>query len=128
MTSEAIIDNRLFVRLDLDHSLRANSFFQTNVANRAHLASQLLLYETVIIPTIDFGVIPALINWFGVKTFEDILESSAIRFIRRKNILAYAGNGNGICMITIDPSEKSHFNGGKKQFLVKTWKLRLNFN
>lgn len=109
MTSEAIIDNRLFVRLDLDHSLRANSFFQTNVANRAHLASQLLLYGTVIIPTIDFGVIPTLINWFGLKNFEETLESSAIKFVRRKGILGYVGNGNGISTFTILPGESKGF-------------------
>ena len=109
MASESIIDNRLFVRLDLDHSLRANSFFQTNPANRAHLISQLLLYETVIIPTIDFGVVPTLINWFGLNTFEEVLEAAAIKFVRRNGILGYAGNGNGISTFTIFPGEGSPF-------------------
>jgi len=109
MTSESIIDNRLFVRLDLDHSLRANSFFQTNIANRAHLASQLLLYDAIIIPTIDFGIIPILINWFGLKDFEAALESSALKFVRRKGILGYVGNGNGISTFTILPSENMVF-------------------
>jgi len=109
MASKSIIDNRLFVRLDLDHSLRANSFFQTNVANRAHLASQLLLYDTIIIPTIDFGIIPTLINWFGLKDFEAALELSAVKFVRRKGILGYAGNGNGISTFTILPGENMVF-------------------
>ena len=103
MASEAIVDNKLFVRLDLDHSLRANSFFQTNVANRAHLSSQLLLYETIIIPTNDFGIVPSLINWFGLHNFEEALEAAAIKFVRRKGILGYAGNGNGISAFTIFP-------------------------
>lgn len=103
MASEAIIDNKLFVRLDLDHSLRANSFFQTNIANRAHLISQLLLYETIIVPTNDFGIVPTLINWFGLHNFEEILDAAAIKFVRRKGILGYAGNGNGISAFTIYP-------------------------
>lgn len=109
MTSKSIVDNRLFVRLDLDHSLRANSFFQTNAVNRAHLASQILLYDTVIIPTVDFGIIPTLINWFGVKDFENAIESSTIKFIRRKGILGYAGNGNGISTFLIRPGENMTF-------------------
>jgi hypothetical protein len=109
MPSESIIDNKLFVRLDLDHSLRANSFFQTNVVNRAHLISQLLLYETVVIPTVDFGIIPTLINWFGLNSFEEVIESSAVKFVRRKGILGYVGNGNGIIAFTILPGERKDF-------------------
>lgn len=109
MTSESIVDNRLFVRLDLDHSLRANSFFQTNVVNRAHLISQLLLFETIIVPTNDFGIVPTLINWFGLNKFEEVIEAEAIKFVRRKGILGYAGNGNGISAVTILPGENSGF-------------------
>jgi hypothetical protein len=109
MASESIVDNKLFVRLDLDHSLRANSFFQTNFVNRAHLISQLLLYETVIIPTVDFGIVPILINWFGLNNFEEVIELSAVKFVRRKGILGYAGNGNGINTFTIRPDEEKAF-------------------
>ena len=109
MPSEAIVDNKLLVRLDLDHSLRANSFFQVDIANRAHLASQLLLYETIIIPTIDFGIIPTLINWFGLSIFEEMIDTTAIKFVRRKNLLGYVGNGNGINTFTIISSKESPF-------------------
>ena len=58
MTFPSILDNRLFIRLDLDHPLRANSFFQSETANLAHFASQLLLYDVIIIPSTDFGIVP----------------------------------------------------------------------
>lgn len=109
MTSDAIIDHGLFVRLDLDHSLRANSFFQINVANRAHLANQLLLYDSIIIPTIDFGIIPTLINWFGQRNFEEALDASALRFVRQTGILGYIGNGTGITPFTIYPPASKEF-------------------
>ena len=109
MTSDAILDHGLFVRLDLDHSLRANSFFQINAANRAHLASQLLLYDTIIIPTIDFGIIPTLINWFGQRNFEEALDVSALKFIRRTGILGYIGNGIGLSTFTIFPPDNKEF-------------------
>jgi hypothetical protein len=109
MTSESIVDNKLFVRLDLDHSLRANSFFLTNPSNRAHLAGQLLLYDSIIIPTTDFGIIPILISWFGLKTFEATLDTSALRFVRRNGILGYAGNGVGISGFSIQPRNDRNF-------------------
>ena len=109
MASEAIVDNKLLIRLDLDHSLRANSFFQTNLANRAHLISQLLLYETIIVPTHDFGIVPILINWFGLKYFEEILNKAVIKFVQRKGILGYVGNGNGISTFTIQPGVDKKF-------------------
>lgn len=104
MESNSIIDSRLFVRLDLDISLKANSLFQTNPNNRAHLASQLLLYDKIIIPTKDFGIVPVLINWLGLKTFIKALESDAFSFLHRKTLIGYAGNGNGISEFIISGS------------------------
>jgi hypothetical protein len=68
-----------------------------------------LLYETVVVPTNDFGIVPTLINWFGQKKFEEVLEAEAIKFVRRKGILGYVGNGNGISAFTILPGESSGF-------------------
>jgi hypothetical protein len=105
MESDSIIDSRLFVRLDLDVSLKANSLFQTNPNNRAHLASQLLLYDKIIIPTKDFGIVPILINWLGLRTFIKALESDTFSFLHRKSLIGYAGNGTGISEIIISGSE-----------------------
>ena len=72
----------------------------------AHLASQLLLYDTVIIPTTDFGIVPILISWLGLDQFKAALKSSAIGFLRRPRLLGYVGNGNGISTFVIKPGEK----------------------
>lgn len=109
MRSEKIIDSRLSINLNLDHTLRANSFFLTNPANRAHLANQLLLYDKVVIPTKDFGIVPILIYWFGPKDFERVLKSGAIYFLDRPSLLGYAGNGVGISGFIIQPSESRSF-------------------
>ena len=109
MRSKEIIDSRLSINLDLDHTLKANSFFLTNPANRAHLANQLLLYDKVIIPTKDFGIVPILIYWFGLKDFERVLKSGAIYFLHRPSLLGYAGNGVGISGFIIQPSEIKPF-------------------
>jgi len=105
MQSDSIIDSKLFVRLDLDISLKANSLFQTDPNNRAHLASQLLLYDKITIPTKDFGILPILINWLGTKTFIEALESDTFSFLHRKALLGYQGSGSGISEFTVLCSE-----------------------
>lgn len=107
MKSYSIVDSRLFISLDLDISLKANSLFQSNSNNRAHLANQLLLYDQIIIPTKDFGIVPILINWMSLKIFNKALDSDAFLFIHRKDLLGYAGNGVGISGFVISPGEDS---------------------
>lgn len=104
MKSQTILDSRLFVRLDLDHSLKANSLFQTEPANRGHLGAQLLLYEKILIPTNDFGIVPILINWLGLSTFRAAIEASAFGFVRQRGSIGYAGNGVGLCPFEITTS------------------------
>lgn len=105
MQSDSIIDSKLFVRLDLDISLKANSLFQIDPNNRAHLGSQLLLYDKITIPTKDFGILPILINWLGTKTFVEALESDTFSFLHRKALLGYQGGGSGISEFTFQGSE-----------------------
>lgn len=93
---DAIVDSRLYVKHDVGHADLRNAAFFADPANRAHLASQFLIYEHVIIPTNDFAVVPALINWMGIAAFEEALDSGAITFLRRLGILGYAGNGLGL--------------------------------
>lgn len=109
MRSDKIIDNHLSINHNLDHALRVNSMFSTNPTNRAHLANQLLLYDKVVIPTKDFGIVPILINWFGLKNFEDVLASSAIYFLHRPSLLGYAGNGVGISGFIISATKDKPF-------------------
>jgi hypothetical protein len=105
--SNAIVDSRLHAKHDLGRADVRNAHFFGQPANRAHFGSQLLLYEHVIIPTNDFAIVPALIQWLGQEHFEAALDCGAIRFLRRTGLLGYAGNGNGIGGFVInDTSEK----------------------
>jgi len=99
--SENIVDSRLWIRLDLDISLKGNLLFQIDPKNRAHLASQFLLYDKIIIPTKDYGIIPILISWMGLSTFTRALETNSLGFIYLKSLLAYSGMGSGLSEIII---------------------------
>lgn len=109
MKSDTIIDSRLWISHDLTRTEERNSAFRANSANRAHLANQLLLYDRIVVPTNDFGIVPILINWFGLGHFKYTLESGSISFLRRIGLLGYAGNGNGICTFEIHPTSKKPF-------------------
>jgi len=106
---EAIVDGRLLVRLDLDHSLKANSLFLADSVGRSHLANQLLLYESIIIPTKDFGILPILISWLGLGLATHLLKSRAIEFLHLPSMLSYVGNGVGISAFLIKPSDSRSF-------------------
>lgn len=95
MRSDVIVDSRLSINHNLDHSLRANSLFLASSDKRAHLATQLLIYDKIVIPTKDFGIAPILIYWFGLKGFERALNSETINFLHRASLLGYGGSGAG---------------------------------
>jgi len=96
MPSSEIVDSRLFVRLDLSNANQLNQRFRKDRAYFAHLASQLLLYDRVLIPTHDYGVVPSLIHWMDINLLHEMLESNALGFIRRRGLFGYLGNGLGI--------------------------------
>jgi len=96
----------LLVRLDLSNAASINQAFADNLKNLAHLGSQLLLYDRVLVPTYDFGVLPILVSWLGVDLLAEILEADALAFIRRHGLLGYVGNGNGISTFGIQSGDK----------------------
>lgn len=107
--SHSIVDARLFVRLDVDQAPVQNETFAADISNLGHLCEQLLLFETIIIPTTDFGIVPTLIHWLGASIFQEAIENKVLMFARRTGFLGYAGNGNGICTFVIKPSPKQSF-------------------
>lgn len=109
MRSDAIVDSRMSINHNLDHTLKVNSFFLINRANLAHLANQLLIYDKIIIPTKDFGIVPILIYWFGLRNFEKILHQNSIFFLHKPSLFGYGGNGLGLSGFVIEPSKEKSF-------------------
>ena len=109
MPSEAVVDNRLFISLNLTPAPRVNAQFRDNPNNRAHLANQLLIYDRIVIPTKDYGIVPILAGWLGINDFLDALETNTFGFVHQSAMLGYAGNGAGIVSFVIGPSETREF-------------------
>lgn len=102
MPSDSIVDGRLFTKLDIFSAGSINSAVLTDRDLFGHLASQLLLYERIVIPTYDFGIVPALVTWFGSDLYSELVNEGTLAFIRRKGLLGYVGNGNGISTFGIE--------------------------
>lgn len=107
--TNSIIDTKLYVPLHLGDIPQQNRDFMTNRQNIAHLGSQLLLYDRILVPTMDFGIVPVLIEWMGLRLFLEALSTGAFFFIRRREMVGYGGNGLSISGFRIDDTQASPF-------------------
>ena len=113
---DSIVDSTLHPKHYGAHGDQRNLSFFSQPKLRSYFISQLLLYEHLIIPTNDFGVVPSLITWMGADAFEEALDCRSIRFLRRKGVLGYLGNGNGINEFKIADTPQKPFSWWDKAF------------
>lgn len=73
-----------------------NQQIRSSAATKGLLASQALLYDTIVVPTMDFGIVPALVEWFSLPVLHEALESETIKFLRYPAMIGYGGNGAGV--------------------------------
>lgn len=104
-----IFDGRLLVRHALGDPRPINDGLRQNQAYLAHLLNQLLLHDTVILPTHDFGVLWALLDWFGVDRLLEMFDSGAIRLLHKKGLLVYAGGGASVSTVLVQPAKGRRF-------------------
>lgn len=99
MKSESIVDNRLLIRHNFTGFYEKNLKFQSNSFVKGHLANQLLLYDKIIIPTRDFGIIPVLIKWMGLNLFNKAIDIDTFYFLRIKDVVGYFHNDGIVTFI-----------------------------
>jgi hypothetical protein len=73
-----------------------NQQIRSSGATKGLLASQALLYDTIVVPTTDFGIVPALVEWLSLPVLRGALESETIKFLRYPAMIGYGGNGAGV--------------------------------
>ena len=95
-------DNHLSIRFNLGESSQSNDQFKSNPSNKSHFAAQLLLYDRILIPTRDFGIIPILTHWCGIDGLNNLIENNALLFIWEKHTISYGGNGFGLTRMAVD--------------------------
>jgi hypothetical protein len=75
-----------------------NNQLRESQAARGILAGQALLYDTIVIPTMDFGILPAILHWLSLPMLREAVDDGSIRLIRFPKIVGYGGNGAGIIL------------------------------
>jgi hypothetical protein len=114
--ADAIVDGSLYPRHYTSQLEQRNNTYFSAPSMPSHFASQLLLYEHVIIPTNDFAIVPAILQWMGQDAFEDALEAEAVAFLRRKGSLMYGGNGTGLNEYKISDTPEKPFDWARRAF------------
>jgi hypothetical protein len=76
-----------------------------------------LLYDQIIIPTVDFSIVVVLASWLGPKNLLQSLRNGQIRFVRYKGAIGYVGNGNGLALFFI----KSDGEAARATYHDMTW-------
>lgn len=100
----SLLETELYVRHDFSpNTFLKNDALRYELRRRGLLAEKLLLYDTLVIPTHDCGIIPVLIVWLGPSLFEELLDEGAIQFCRLQSFVAYS-RGGGLFMCRIEPS------------------------
>lgn len=96
-----------------DPNHRRQKFLETGGPAFSNLIGSLLLYDEVLIPTQDYMVINILVGVLGEAGLIDCIETGAIRFVRIRGSLGYAGSGgavHGPCVVSmgLTGNGKSH--------------------
>lgn len=107
--STTVLDHRFYVPLQLHGSTDANRRELSGSHLLGHLANQLLAFDSVVIPTMDFAVAPYLAERLGASLLIDLLQSGAVQFIRRPGMLGYVGAGNGISQFLVQETDAAPF-------------------
>lgn len=82
-----------------------DALFNTPIL-RGLLGERILLYDQLVIPTGNFGIIPVLRLWLGDEIFISLLEKRIISFLKYTGWVAYVGNGGGIQFFKILPDKE----------------------
>ena len=67
----------------------------------ADLVMKLLLWDRLVVPTVDMICVPALVLTLGFRRTLDYFEKGIIKVVRYKGLVAYVGAGHGLTMTEI---------------------------
>jgi hypothetical protein len=79
-----------------DPNSRYQKFLSRGREPFKRLIENLILYDSIVIPTQDFLSITVLVGVLGEDEVIELLKAKSIQFLRSKGALAYIGNGGGV--------------------------------
>jgi len=94
----SILANELLLPWDMDSPAWRLRAYTTDRWVAAHLIETSLLYDRIVVPTVDLSIVVPLIHWLGVPVFREMVMSDSLSFIRYRGNIGYGGNGLGIVL------------------------------
>ncbi len=107
MRPSSVLANDLFLPWDLDGPTANFDKFKQDNWLAGRVTELMTLYDFVVIPTVDFSIIPPLVHWLGPKIYLEMMANGRLSFVRYRGSLAYVGNGCGLNMFEILPSAEN---------------------
>lgn len=101
MIPRSLLANELFLPWDPSQKRTRLTAFLDSPWIAGRVLESMLLYDTVVVPTVDFAVIVPLIHWLTPSVFKEALGTDALSFVRYRGTLGYIGNGHGLQMFEI---------------------------
>lgn len=86
-----------------DDMRRHHQAFVSEPSLRGLIVEKMFIYDTVVVPTVDFTILPPIIHWMTPSIFQEAIERGALRFLRYRGSLGYGPVGAGILMFHIRP-------------------------
>jgi hypothetical protein len=100
----SLLANDLSVPWDPEPKEWINKYADNNWL-AAHILEDLLFYNQLVVPTVDFSIIVPLVHWLGAPILKELMTAEAVRFVRTSGCLGYAGNGVGLQVLEIRPGK-----------------------
>lgn len=102
-----LLNSHLLLHFEMADPLeRIQAIIHQRPAIKGALAERLFLYDTLTVPTTDFSILPVLVSWLGDSLLREMLDAGAIRFLRYRGSLGYAGNGNGLRLFRVEKGDR----------------------
>lgn len=121
MHPSVLFNNRLFIHAELiDQLPRIEALIRERPLLKGIFLEQLMLYDKVIVPTPDLSIAPVLSEWLGEGLLTEILGDGALRFLRCRDQLGYAGNGVGLCLYRIGREDGRYDKTRKEARMAET--------
>lgn len=104
-TPRSLMYGRLLIPFESTGTLPVAQRLMLDREEFAEFLRAYLLYDSLIVPTVDFAVLPVLAGWIGPRNLISALRTGHIKIVRYKGAISYIGNGSGLATFYLKSNE-----------------------
>src|SRR5207245_273864 len=100
-TGTSILDSRLLIPFEDTGPIPRLAELVDDHPEIGRLLLNRILYDRLVIPTVDFAVVPLLALWVGPSNLISALRRRRIQLARYRGSIGYIGGGHGLEMFEV---------------------------